>query len=83
MYTLKDFQRLTNFLQVPEWWDDSILSHIMKPRRGSLSLLFLYSVFYSENKWSVGNYAITITPATNAAGIPSSIPMNAPLTWNQ
>ena len=24
MYTLKDFQRLTNFMQVPEWWNDNI-----------------------------------------------------------
>lgn len=24
MYTLRDFQRLTNFMQVPEWWDKNI-----------------------------------------------------------
>ena len=24
MYTLKDFQQLTNFMQVPEWWNDNI-----------------------------------------------------------
>lgn len=24
MYTLNDFQRLTNFMQVPEWWNDNI-----------------------------------------------------------
>jgi len=24
MYTLKDFQRLTNFMQVPDWWNENI-----------------------------------------------------------